>query len=56
MSKQLQEDGQGSEGGTEGSIGGELGSIPPYPTVIPTHPKNKCCQTNIYLKLCALKD
>ena len=35
----LQEDGHGGEGATEGNIGGEVGSIPPYATLIPSDPK-----------------
>jgi hypothetical protein len=33
--KKPQEDGQGREGGKADNIGGEVGSIPPYPTFIP---------------------
>ena len=42
--KDLQEDGWGGEGGTAGNIVGELGSIPTYPTFIPTGPKKLFCQ------------
>ena len=37
--KEPQEDGWGGKGRTVGNIGGEVGSIPPYPTLIPTGPK-----------------
>ena len=47
MSK-IAEDGWGGEGGTVDNIGGEVGSIPPYPTFIPPGPKklfrrHPCC-------------
>ena len=42
--KDLQEDGWGGEGGTAGNIVGELGSIPTYPTFIPTGPKKIFCR------------
>ena len=38
--KKPQEDGRGREGGTAFNIRGEVGSIPPYPTFIPTGPKS----------------
>ena len=39
--KEPQEDGQRGEGGTEGNIGVEAGSIPPHPTFItPGRKKN----------------
>ena len=37
--KQLQEDGHGGEAATVSNIGGEVGSIPPYATLIPSGPK-----------------
>ena len=37
--KEPQENGWGGEGGTVVNIGGEVGSIPPYPTFIPTGSK-----------------
>ena len=39
MSKKPQEDWRGGEGGMVDNIGGEVGSIPPYPTFIPPGPK-----------------
>ena len=42
MLKKPQEDGPGGEGGTADNIGGEVGSIPPYPTFIPPGPKKLC--------------
>ena len=41
--KKLQEDGRGGEGGKADNIGGEVGSIPPYPTFIPPGPKKIFC-------------
>ena len=46
--KDLQEDGWGGEGGMAGNIGGELGSIPTYPTFIPTGPKKLFCPKITY--------
>ena len=42
--KEPQEDGWGGEGGTADNIGGEVGSIPPYPTFIPPGPKKLFCR------------
>ena len=41
--KEPQEDGSGGDFGTAGNIGGELGSILPYPTLIPTGLKKLFC-------------
>ena len=43
--KEPQEDGRGGEGGTADYIGGEVGSIRPYPTFIPPGPKTLFCPT-----------
>ena len=48
--KDLQEDGWGGEGGTAGNIVGELGSIPTYPTFIPTGPKKLFCRNIMHSK------
>ena len=42
--KEPQEDERGGEGGLADNIGGELGSIPPYPTYIPPGPKKLFCR------------
>ena len=43
-----QEDEWGGEGGMVDNIGGEVGSIPPYPTFIPPGPKKLFCQSAVY--------
>ena len=43
--KEPQEDGWGVEGGVEGNMGGELGSIPPYLTCIPPGNTKIACRT-----------
>ena len=53
--KKPQEDGRGGEGGTADNIGGEVGSIPLYPTFIPPGPKKLFCHSIEYwLKMSAL--
>ena len=42
--KEPQEHGWGGEGRLEGNIGGEVGSIEPYPTFIPPGNRNIFCQ------------
>ena len=44
--KEPQKDGCSGEGGTGDNIGGEVGSIPPYPTFIPPGPKKLFCRTS----------
>ena len=41
--KEPQEVGWGGEGGMADNIGGEVGSIPPYPTFIPPGPNELFC-------------
>ena len=40
----------GGEGGTVDNIGGEVGSIPPYPTFIPPGPKKLFCPHTFVIK------
>ena len=53
--KKPQEDGQGGEGGTAYNIGGEVGSIPPYPTFIPPGPKKLFCLNGLKVTVILLK-